>query len=217
MFDEIDVPAVGMDAPYSFGDRDDLEYLDQCSALFENLFGSPGPEIGHIFDPLNDTGDLSEIMRTEPFASDTPILADNLVSIIPNPIPFGEGDVVGETSETTQPAVHPQSADGRHLFVSPTDLMLNAPQEQVEDPIADVPMVQYIPDRSLQLSDGTANPWLSASRTDQDRVWQNMEIESFEALLMVLFPTLLEFANPPSRIWTCRILSPLPLKAFLKL
>lgn len=187
MLDDTDVDsgtANGMNAPYSFGDRDDNEYLDQCLTFFEDLFDSPDPEIGRLFDALDDAGNMDDRMQIEPFVSDISIADDNsLFSAAPGSIMVANENMIGESLETSQPLTNPLSAEVNDLFISPSDLMLNPTTGQLESTFSDMSLsaqdrhfgLEYLPGQQLSTS----------GVTDQALASHNTEIQSFEDLLMV--------------------------------
>lgn len=178
--------ANGMNAPYSFGDRDDVEYLDQCFTFFEDLFEPPDPEIGRLFDALDDTTDVSNYMQVDLFVSDISIPNDNsLCLVVPGPVTVANGNMIGESLETSQPSTNPPSSGVNDLFVSPNDLMFNSTTGQLESTFADMSL--YAQDGHFGLGYLPGKQLSTSGVTDQAVASHNMEIQSFEDLLMVLY------------------------------
>jgi hypothetical protein len=135
MFDDTDqIPngTEGINVPLSFGYPDDVEYLNQCSALFESLFDSPEPEIGRFLDALDDDNGVSK-----PTQSTEPIPDFSFRNHDENTLPSTSLDPFALLNDATldtvsgRPPVDPLPADINFLFVSP-NLWLDAATEESE-------------------------------------------------------------------------------------
>src|SRR5271154_2421217 len=194
-----------IDAPYSFGDRDDVEYLDQTFTFFEGLFDPTDPEIGHLFDVLDDTSDVSKSMHVESFPSDLSYADENYpFSVGFGPVPVTNDNMIPDSLETSQHSTNPLSADVHNVFVSPSDLTLNITR-QLESIFADMALLQSVPNGRSGPAYPPGTQWSAAGVTDQAVVSQDMQIDSFEALLVVLL-WIYHMLIPSSRKWISRTL-----------
>ena len=176
-----------IEAPYSFGDRDDIEYLDQTFTFFEGLFDSMDPEIGHLFDAFDDTSDVSKSMQVESFPSDLSYADENNpFSVAFGPVPVTNDNMIRNSLATSQHSTNPLSANVPNVFVSPSDLTLNITR-QLESMFVDtVALVHSVPNGHSGPAYPPGTQWPAVGVTDQAVVSQDMQIDSFEALLMVL-------------------------------
>jgi hypothetical protein len=178
--------------PLSFCYPDDVEYLNQCSALFEGLFDPPELDLGCFLDALdNDNGTPDPTVATESIP-DISFRNDD-----ENALPSMSVDPFALSNDTRldtsygQPPVDPSSAGIDFLFVSPNHLSLEAATEESENqsaafnfPAQNLSFDQYF---SETCSSFVPDFFLStADATHQRTMPQMIDVNSFENLMMVL-------------------------------
>ena len=173
----------------SFGYLDDVEYLNQCSALFEGLFDPPEPEIGRFLDALDDDDGIPK--QSTKSIPDISFRNDDEITV-----PSASVDPFALSNDNTldtsygQPPVDPSSADINFLFVSPNHLSLEAAtQESEKQTVAfnflaqNLSFDQYV---SETYSSFAPDFLLSTANTSRQMTMPQMiDVNSFENLMMV--------------------------------
>jgi len=179
----------GINALPSFGDPDDIEYSNQYSALFQGLFDPPEPEIGHFLDALDDDRDVSQFKQpTEPLSFRSRH-DSNLSSVTLSPLPVTNDNPTNHSSELLQPRLDPLAVNSNNLFVSPNELSLETTTGQLEYPGGNLPIdlsfAQFVPHvySGFEYDSGFSSATTNA--TGQNAASQNMDVDSFENLMMV--------------------------------